>query len=131
MVNNNFSIESAEKILPQINTCLSKASELRDEIELYEEDIFDVNQFIKTQLLESREEKCKIKEDFAKYLETINESGCCLHDFNQGIIHFPINFQGKKAVLCWHHKDGKRIKHWHYSKEACDERTKIIDVDEI
>lgn len=129
MANKNFSIEEAESILPVLSKQLISARDIKNEIELYENDSFNTEQYLKTKML--NENKCTLREELYQFIKSIEQTGSILQDFDQGIIHFPINFQGKKAVLCWHIKDGERIKHWHYSKEACDERTKIIDVDEI
>ena len=125
-----FTIEEADKELALIKKELEIIMDLQHEIELYEEEIFNTEQFLRKRSIENQESKCSLKEELYQRVKRIEDKGCKIKDIKQGIIHFPINFQQQEAVLCYHVKDNK-IKYWHLKEKACDERERIIELDQI
>ena len=121
-----FTLEGAQKIIPEISIKLrkliqiSKAIQLLNSIEISYEDDF---QFIFSQI-NSRKNTYKLYHDFYELLEEILNYGAIVKDLNFGLVDFYSLHDGKEIFLCWQLGENK-IKYWHEADSGYDERKPI------
>jgi len=121
-----FTLQEAEKSLPELSIKLnkliriSKAIKLLNNFEIKYEDEF---QFISYEV-NSRKNKHKLNYEFYLLLEEILNFGAIVKDLNFGLVDFYSMHNGKEIFLCW--KLGENnIKYWHEANSVFDERKPI------
>lgn len=108
-----FTLEEANKLVPQIARLLDDLIKMRDRL---------ADMGVKLQSLLQRasgnggnkhgNEYYLTLEKFNERLETLQELGCEVKDLDQGLVDFPSYRDGKLVYLCW--KRGEtRIRFWH------------------
>src|SRR3989344_5313089 len=104
-----FTLEEAQKILPEISIKLnklirlSKAIQLMNKIEINYEDEFD---FISNEI-NSRKNSYKLYYEFYCLLEEALNYGVIVKDLNFGLVDFYSMHEGKEIFLCWHLGENK------------------------
>ena len=110
-----FTIEGAEALLPRIEKILRKVVSLNKaldilstiEIEVYEDDYENLAKVTKI-----NKQFHKLSYQFFLGIETLEEMGCIVKDYEVGIIDFYSMFDGREIFLCW--KLGEMgINFWH------------------
>ncbi len=121
-----FTLEEAQKLLPQINIKLnrliiiSKAIKLVDGIEIKYEDDF---QYVANEL-NSRKNKHKLYYKFYLLLEELLNYGAIVKDLNFGLVDFYSTYESKEIFLCWQINEPE-IKYWHEADSGYDNRKPI------
>ena len=122
-----FTLEDAEKVLPELQEGLKKLIRLKrsltllDSVEIEFEDYHYEHNLLSLRL---NKKYHKLSFDFYKYLETLEEKGCVIKDLDSGLVDFYSRHQGKDILLCW--KYGERnIRFWHETDCGYSERKPI------
>ncbi len=121
-----FTLEEAQKLIPEIGIKLrkliniSKAINLLHTIEINYEDEFN---FIFNEI-NSRKNIHKLYYEFYEVLEEILNYGAIVKDLNFGLVDFYSLHDGKEIFLCWQLGEN-RIKYWHEADSSYDERKPI------
>ncbi|MBL7055395.1 DUF2203 domain-containing protein [Candidatus Woesearchaeota archaeon] len=110
-----FTLEDAERLIPQINKILrrtitlDKALDLLSsiEIEVYDEDYDNLRRVTKL-----NKEFHRLSYEFYANIDKMEELGCVIVDLEIGVIDFYSNYNGKDIFLCWKLGE-KSIKYWH------------------
>jgi len=121
-----FTLEEAQKLIPEISVKLrkliqiTKAVNLLNNIEINHEDEL---QFIYNEI-NSRKNVHKLYYEFYTILEEILNYGAIVKDLNFGLVDFYSLHEGKEIFLCWQLGEN-HIKYWHEADSGYDERKPI------
>ena len=133
MTKKYFTIESAQKHLPQIKKSLLKLQNLKKvidsilSVEIYPRDI-NYDEFIETNTKLNKEYH-KLSYEFYKKLEKLEKIGCLLKDLEQGLVDFYCKFEGRDIFLCWKLGEEK-IQAWHEPDTGFAGRKRIVDLEQ-
>ena len=121
-----FTLEEAQKLIPEVGTKIrkliqiTKAINLLNNIEISYEDEFH---FIFNEI-NSRKNLHKLYYEFYEILEDVLNYGAIVKDLNFGLVDFYSLNNGKEIFLCWQLGEPK-IKYWHESDSGYDKRKPI------
>jgi hypothetical protein len=116
-----FTLQQAEKLLPEVAAAIREAIAAKEEYEEAETEWQNITRRVAVlggvQVDRARwMERKKRREDAAQgveqAVEKIHDFGCVVKDLDIGLIDFPTLFQGQEVYLCW--KLGEpSIQFWH------------------
>lgn len=116
-----FTLQQAERILPDVEAAIREAISGKAEYERMEAEWQGVSQRVailggvrvdRAQLAEQKSRRETAARALQKAVERVHEFGCLVKDLDIGLIDFPTLFQGEEVYLCW--KLGEpRIQFWH------------------
>lgn len=121
-----FTLQQAEKLLPQVETAIRDAISLKSEYQQAEAEWETFSRRVtmlggvlvdhsKLRKQKDRRESLALRLQTA--LEEIHEYGCVVKDLDIGLIDFPTQFHGEEVYLCW--KLGESgIQFWHGVQEG-------------
>lgn len=138
MMQELFTIDEAEEMLPCVSKLVRKAQRLRDKIvwlletnnvvlEVSSEDGFH---YFMTDQIKVNKEFHNLYHKFYGVIEELNELGIIVKDIDEGLIDFPFAANGKEAFLCWRLGEDK-IRFWHDCESGFEGRQPIVDIDEL
>ena len=138
MMQELFTIDEAEEMLPFVSKLVRKAQRLRDKIvwlletnnvvlEVSSEDGFH---YFMTDQIKVNKEFHNLYHKFYSVIEELNELGIIVKDIDEGLIDFPFAANGKEAFLCWKLGEDK-IRFWHDCESGFEGRQPIVDIDEL
>lgn len=118
-----FTVEEANRLLPQVKQVLAGLRQQRDRMEKLEKEMAveelswlqedgTVSPRAKAELARLKEQQEEQTAEFGKTLEGLNRLGAQLKDLDQGLVDF-FAARGRELVfLCW--KEGEEeIRYWH------------------
>lgn len=133
-----FTLDEAEKLLPEVESSIREAIFLKSEFTQAEAAFrssierlamlggVDLNRTAIVDQRARREVSAMRLKEVMNRIETI---GCLVKDLDIGLIDFPTLFHGKEVYLCW--KLGEeRIRFWHHVEDGFKGR-QAIDQDFI
>ena len=116
-----FTLEQAEKLLPDVETAILEAISLKADYERTESEWQSVAQRVavmggvrvdRAQAMEQKKRREGAARTLQQAVERVHEFGCLVKDLDIGLIDFPTLFQGEEVYLCW--KLGEQgIRFWH------------------
>ncbi len=116
-----FTLQQAEKVLPDVAAAIRQAISLKTEFEEAETAWQNFSQRVtmlggvqvdRARLLEQKQRRETAARDLEQALENVHQFGCLVKDLDIGLIDFPTLFQGQEVYLCWKlGEDG--IQFWH------------------
>jgi hypothetical protein len=116
-----FTLQQAEKVLPDVGSAILEAISLKAEYEQTEAEWHDFSQRVavmggmrvdRAQFLERKNRREEAARAVQQAIEKVHEFGCLVKDLDIGLIDFPTLFQGQEVYLCW--KLGEvGIQFWH------------------
>jgi hypothetical protein len=116
-----FTLQQAEKILPDVETAIREAITAKAAYERTESEWQSVSQRVaimggmrvdRARLMEQKNGQEAAARAFQQAVERVHDFGCLVKDLDIGLIDFPTLFQGEEVYLCW--KLGERgIGFWH------------------
>jgi len=121
-----FTLEEAQKLLPEISIKLKKLINISKTINILHTikiDYEDEVNFIFNEI-NSRKNVHKLYYEFYELLEEILNYGAIVKDLNFGLVDFYSLYEGKEIFLCWQLGEN-RIKYWHEADSGYDERKPI------
>jgi hypothetical protein len=131
-----FTLQQAEKLLPEVESALREAIALKSEYEEAEKERQNFSTRIallggvlvdSAQLLDRKQRRESSAYRLKATIEKIQELGCLVKDLDTGLIDFPTLLNGVEVYLCW--KLGESgIHFWHGVEEGFRGR-KSIDQD--
>ena len=131
-----FTLEEAERLIPQVDALLRQAIPLKAEFAEAERAWTSILEKVSTrggvvldrdQTIETRTHREQLATSLKGVLEAIQEIGCLVKDMDIGLVDFPTLFRGTEVYLCW--KLGEpSIAFWHGVNEGFRGR-KAIDED--
>ncbi len=125
-----FTIREAENLLPRIEKILRRVVKLNKaldllssiEVEVYDDDYENLRKVIRM-----NGQFHRLSYEFYSGIESIQDMGCIVRDYDSGIIDFYSRFWGRDIFLCW--KLGENsIRFWHKADASCMERKPILDL---
>lgn len=130
-----FTLDEAEKLLPEIDRGLREALSLKSDFDQAENALESITQRIimlggvlvdREVVYENKTRRDHSAEQLKAVIEKIQESGCLIKDLDIGLIDFPTFFGGDEVYLCW--KLGESgIQFWHGVQEGFGGRKPIDD----
>jgi hypothetical protein len=121
-----FTLEEAERLLPEIEKSIREAISSKSEFEEVETALRSVNQRVimlggvlvdRSAVYQNRLRRDQSAERLKTVIQKIQESGCLIKDLDLGLIDFPTLFRGDEVYLCW--KLGETgIGFWHGTQEG-------------
>ena len=135
---NYFTIEQAEKCLPNVEKLIKKAQRLRDKIAWLLEThdvVLEVSSdqgfhYFVTEEVKANKDFHKLYYQFYKVIEDLNNIGVIVKDIDDGLVDFPFRLNDHDAFLCWQLGEDK-IRHWHDIESGFEGRKPIVDIDEM
>lgn len=131
-----FTLPEAERLLPEIESEIRSAIELKARYQQAEGEHQAFNQRLmlsggmavdRDAILAKRAAKDKTAEELKSAIDAIHGFGCQVKDLDIGLIDFPTLYQGREVYLCW--KLGEKgISFWHGVDEGFQGR-KPVDHD--
>jgi hypothetical protein len=116
-----FTLQQAEKVLPDVGSAILEAISLKAEYEQTEAEWQNFSQRVsvmggvrvdRAQFLELKNRREEAARAVQQAIEKVHEFGCLVKDLDIGLIDFPTLFQGQEVYLCW--KLGEAgIQFWH------------------
>ena len=110
-----FTLEEANRILPDLAKVFEKISGLRVKIELIKEAL-DYSGQTKPDFQESPQKLIErmnlLSEELKKYVNDIQSHGCIVKDLENYLIDFYSVLDNKPVFLCWRYGEDK-ISYWH------------------
>lgn len=131
-----FTLQQAEKLLPEVESALREAIALKCEYEEAEKDWQNFSRRItmlggvlvdRARLLDNKRRRESSAQRFKETIERIQEFGCLVKDLDTGLIDFPTLLNGVEVYLCWKLGESS-ILFWHGVEEGFRGR-KSIDQD--
>jgi hypothetical protein len=121
-----FTLQQAEKVLPDVASAIREAISLKAEYEQTETDwqnfshrvaVMGGVQVDRAQFQEQKNRREAVALGLKQAIEKVHEFGCLVKDLDTGLIDFPTLFQGQEVYLCW--KLGEAgIQFWHGVNEG-------------
>lgn len=116
-----FTLQQAERLLPEVETSIREAIFLKTEHEQAEQALRDAAERVtmlggmdlsRGVFLEPRARREASAIRLKEVIETIHGFGCLVKDLDTGLIDFPTLYRGEEVYLCW--KLGESgIGYWH------------------
>ena len=130
-----FSIDEAERCLPQVARLLRKCQRVQDKIAYLLETNDPVAEisneggfhFFMTEQVWVNRDFHRLYQHFYDALIKLGELGVVVRDLDDGIVDFPMR-GSKEVFLCWQLGED-RIEFWHDHDASYEERRPIVDVD--
>ena len=116
-----FTLQQAEKMLPDVAAAIREAISLKNEYERMESEWRAFSQRVavmggvrvdRSQFLERKNHRQEAAATFKQAVEKVHEFGCLVKDLDIGLIDFPTLFQGREVYLCWKLGEAS-IQFWH------------------
>ncbi|MBZ5592619.1 MAG: DUF2203 domain-containing protein [Acidobacteriia bacterium] len=121
-----FTLQEAEKLLPEIEKDLREAISLKSEFEAAERELQSIGQRVmmlggvlinREEVHGHRERRDSSAAGLKAAIERIQASGCIIKDLDIGLVDFTTLFRGEEVYLCW--KLGEQgIRFWHGTQEG-------------
>lgn len=132
-----FTIDEAERCLPQVERLLKKCQRVQDKIAYLLETNDPVAEisneggfhFFMTEQVKVNKEFHRLYHQFYDGLLKLSELGALIRDIDDGIVDFPMR-SSKELYLCWQLGED-RIGFWHDCESSYEDRRPIVDVDAI
>jgi hypothetical protein len=131
-----FTLRQAEKVLPQVESAIREALELKSHYARAESEWRSLAgrvtlqggmQVDRARWAEQKKRRESAAEELQNCIGRVQEFGCLVKDLDIGLIDFPTLFNGAEVYLCW--KLGESgIQFWHGVHEGFRGR-KAIDQD--
>ena len=116
-----FTLQQAEKVLPEVASAIRAAISLKAEYERLESEWYSFSQRVavmggvrvdRGQMMEQKNRREESVLALKQAVEKVHEFGCVVKDLDIGLIDFPTLFGGEEVYLCW--KLGEAgIQFWH------------------
>jgi hypothetical protein len=116
-----FTLQQAEKMLPDVESAIRAAISLKAEYEQTEAESQSFSQRVavmggvrvdRAQFIEQKNRGEETAVALKQAIEKIQEFGCLVKDLDIGLIDFPTLLEGEEVYLCW--KLGETgIQFWH------------------
>ena len=121
-----FTLQQAEKVLPDVASAIREAIALKGECERMESEWQSFSQRMavmggvhvdRGRVMEQKNGREEAALALKQAVDKIHEFGCLVKDLDIGLIDFPTLFQGEEVYLCWKlGEDG--IRFWHGVQEG-------------
>lgn len=121
-----FTLQQAEKVLPDIASAIRAAISLKERYQRLESEWQDFSQRVavmggvridRGQFMEQKNDREQAAQALKETIDKVHEYGCLVKDLDIGLIDFPTLFQGEEVYLCW--KLGEAgIGFWHGVQEG-------------
>ena len=133
-----FTLEQANRLIPQVKAVLSKLRQQRDQLHNLENALAIVeleglqadgtpSPLARTVALEKSSRIEKQMDGFKLLLEELDAIGCQLKDLDEGLVDFFTIHQGQLVYLCW--KDGEEaIRYWHRMEDGFAGRRPVTEL---
>ena len=131
-----FTVEEAERLIPEVERLLRQALEAKSEYQEAEQAIREYTEHVmmmggvvidRERTLHARSRRNQAAGRLRERIEAVLETGCLVKDLDIGLVDFPTLLRGTEVYLCW--KLGERgIAFWHGVDEGFRGR-KPIDQD--
>lgn len=116
-----FTLQQAEKLLPEVASAIREAISLKAEYQQAQGEWQSFSQRVsvmggvrvdRAQLSERKNHREKAARDLQQAIQQVHQFGCLVKDLDIGLIDFPTLLQGQEVYLCW--KLGEPgIQFWH------------------
>jgi len=116
-----FTLQQAEKLLPEVEAAVREALALNSEYQTAEAEWQNFSRRVAllggvlvdhSQPMEQKQQREASARRLKSALEKIHEFGCLVKDLDTGLVDFPTQFNGVEVYLCW--KLGESgIHFWH------------------
>ena len=116
-----FTLEQAEKVLPDVDSAIRRVISLKAEYETMQSEWQSFSERLaatggmrvdRAHVVEQRNGREQTALALKQAVDKVHEFGCLVKDLDIGLIDFPTLFQGEEVYLCW--KLGERgIQFWH------------------
>ena len=116
-----FTLQQAEKLLPEVEPALRAAASLKSEYQSAENACQDFSRRIAllggvvvdhSEPLEQKQRRDRSAQQLKAAIEKLQEFGCLVKDLDMGLVDFPSLFQGVEVYLCWRLGE-PGIQFWH------------------
>ena len=115
MGSKTFTIEEANRLIPDLSRLFSKINEIRIKIGLIKESMNYAWQ-AKPEFPESQQKLAEkiqtLSQEVKKYVAEMQTVGCIVKDLDNYLVDFYSTVDGKPAFLCWKYGE-ERISYWH------------------
>ncbi len=121
-----FTLQQAEKVLPEVAESIREAVALRDRYQTMEGEWQSFSERLATTggmqvdrawVVEQKNRREETASALKQAIEKVHEFGCVVKDLDMGLVDFPTLFQGEEVYLCW--KLGEPgIQFWHGVEEG-------------
>ena len=121
-----FTLQQAEKILPQVESAIRNAIALRAEYQEAENEWQSFSRRVMmlggvlvdhSRIAEQKHRRESAAAQLKEALERLQEHGCLVKDLDTGLIDFPTRYRGEEVYLCWKLGE-KSIQFWHGIEEG-------------
>ncbi|MCH7817977.1 MAG: DUF2203 domain-containing protein [Candidatus Marinimicrobia bacterium] len=117
-----FTVEEADKLLPEIRTILDEFKDRKKIFFELKEEVLELTEIVNSE--EYRNEELSKKERILKatsneienLFEEIAKLGCTVKDIDNGLVDFISIFRGRKVFLCW--KQGEDNVSWYHDMQT-------------
>ncbi|MBI4451077.1 DUF2203 domain-containing protein [Candidatus Woesearchaeota archaeon] len=133
-----FTIETAERILPDVRKLISEMRQYKHKItqlinahkqlarmvEITSDDGF---QFVVSHNIKVNRQFHDWCYEFYERLDRFNDTGAILKDLEEGLVDFPFRFEDRDVYLCWKFGEDK-VRYWHEIRGGRQPRKQIMDL---
>ena len=116
-----FTLEQAEKVLPDVDSAIRRVMSLKAEYEVLQSEWQSFSERLvatggmrvdRSRVMEQKNSREEAALALKQAVDKVHEFGCVVKDLDIGLIDFPTLFQGEEVYLCW--KLGEAgIQYWH------------------
>ena len=116
-----FSLREAQELLPHVQAWLDEAMAAKAALEEIDSELHALAAHITMSGGVEIDPVAVVKKKIGRQIEaeraqaavqSIQDAGCLLKDFEKGLIDFPAMLDGKEVYLCWQRGE-ERIEFWH------------------
>ena len=121
-----FTLQQAEKLLPEVAASIREAIALKERYEQAETEWQNISRRVavlggvqvdRGRWIDQKKRREESARAVEQAVEKLHEFGCVVKDLDVGLIDFPTLFQGQEVYLCW--KLGEpSIQFWHGVEEG-------------
>ena len=105
-----FTLQQAEKVLPDVDAAIRRVISLKAEYERLENEWQSFSQRMavmggvrvdRSQVMQQKNAREAAAQSLKQAFDKVQEFGCLVKDLDIGLIDFPTLFQGEEVYLCW------------------------------
>jgi len=120
MLDNYFTLEEANALLPWLEEQFSRMVPLRDELAASQEQLISLlrrrrsngHSSSEEEIAQSQREVDRLTRDLQQLLQEVSQQGILVRDVGRGLVDFPSVREGREVYLCWLRGEA-RIDYWH------------------
>ena len=120
MINQHFTLQEANSLLPWLEEQFSQMVPVRDELAVHQQELIALlrrrrsngHSSSEEEIAQAQGEVDQLTRDLQQLLQEVSQRGILVRDVGRGLVDFPSIREGREVHLCWLRGE-PQIDYWH------------------